>query len=270
MEFPQKTFICCNKVAFLFGGQGKIEAIVSRVLDLDRHSRCRLEQIPHGQQFDFSALEKTGSEQRQARPFGLFSRGCSRTRRPAIGVQSTWPFDEAPAPPPYYGDAGIDNERVHRSSRPSRRRTSDGVCFRRHVSFRRSAASISKEGSASLTSPWRRIFRCAASVERPWRAARRFKRAIRSSSKLRTWRFPGGGMRALIPTISNRFGYVKQAFLPRLPISNESMPSGVREAHPAGRNRGNRPMMVVPNARIIAPALLIFGFVLSKQEPFGL
>jgi hypothetical protein len=37
---------------------------------------------------------------------------------------------------------------------------------------------------------WRRIFRCSASVERPCRAARRFKRAIRSSSKLRTCRFP--------------------------------------------------------------------------------
>jgi hypothetical protein len=39
------------------------------------------------------------------------------------------------------GDAGIDDQRVHRSSRPSRSRTSEGVCFRRFVSFRRSAAN---------------------------------------------------------------------------------------------------------------------------------
>jgi hypothetical protein len=42
-------------------------------------------------------------------------------------------------------DAGVDNERPYRSSRPARRRITDGVCFRRFVSFRRSAASASKE-----------------------------------------------------------------------------------------------------------------------------
>ena len=94
-------------------------------------------------------------------------------------------------PPSPESAAGIDHERVHLSSRPSRRRTSDGVCFRRLVSFRRSPANFSKEGSTSLTRARRRISRCSASVERPCRAARRFKRAISSSPKLRTCRFPG-------------------------------------------------------------------------------
>jgi hypothetical protein len=94
---------------------------------------------------------------------------------------------------PFDGDAGVDPKRVPRSLRPSRRRSSDGICFRRRVSFRNSAANVSNEGSTSLASAWQRISRCSASVERPCRDARRFKRAIRSSSKFRTCRFPAIG-----------------------------------------------------------------------------
>jgi hypothetical protein len=117
---------------------------------------------------------------------------CQRLRRT---VFLDYPFD---------GDAGIDNERVHRFSRPSRRRTSEGVWCRRLVNFRRSAANVSKDGSTSPIRLWRRISRCSASVERPCRAARRFNRAIKSSSKLRTCKLPAirysvGSLISMIP-----------------------------------------------------------------------
>src|SRR5271166_5901031 len=57
---------------------------------------------------------------------------------------------------PFDRDAGLNNERLYRSSRPSRSRISDSVCFRRFVSSRKSAASLSKEGSCSPASAWRR------------------------------------------------------------------------------------------------------------------
>ena len=92
---------------------------------------------------------------------------------------------------PLDGDTRVNDEPAHRPLRPSRSRISEGVCLRRFVSLRKSAASFSKEVSSSAASAWRRISRCSASVERPWRAARRFNRAIRSSSRLCTCRFPG-------------------------------------------------------------------------------
>src|SRR6516165_1564420 len=187
------------------------------MVDLDRHSCRGFKQIPRGQQLDFGALKQTGGEKRfrlqKLTPFDFFPKDIRALGDQQIGgdqfcflpeyqrLRRTVLLDH-----PLDGDAGIDDERVHRSSRPSRSRTSEGVCFRRFVSLRRSAANVSKEGSTSPLRAWWRISRCSASVERPCRAARRFNRAIRSSSKLRTCRFPaiGRSMRSLISMISYR------------------------------------------------------------------
>jgi hypothetical protein len=50
---------------------------------------------------------------------------------------------------PFDGDAGVDDQRVHRTRRPSRSNISDGVCFRPRVSLRKSAAKVSNDGSTS-------------------------------------------------------------------------------------------------------------------------
>jgi len=102
---------------------------------------------------DVSAL----GDQQFGRDQLSFLAECQRVRRT---VFLDYPFD---------GDAGIDYERVHRSLRPSRRRTSEGVWGRRLVNFRRSAANVSKDGSTSPIRVWWRISRCSASVERPCR-----------------------------------------------------------------------------------------------------
>lgn len=51
---------------------------------------------------------------------------------------------------PFDGHTGVDDIGAHRSSRPSRRRTSAGVCFLPATMARNSAARSSKDGSASL------------------------------------------------------------------------------------------------------------------------
>ncbi len=95
--------------------------------------------------------------------------------------------------------------------RPSRRRTSGKVCCRCFVSSRKSAASLSKDGSSSPTRACRRISRCSASAERPCRAALRFSFATNSSSKLRTCRFPAirPSVRSMISMISFWVHFVK-------------------------------------------------------------
>ena len=50
---------------------------------------------------------------------------------------------------PFDGDAGIDDELVHRPLRSSLSRIPEGACFRLFVSFRWSAANVSNEGSTS-------------------------------------------------------------------------------------------------------------------------
>ncbi len=105
------------------------------------------------------------------RSSGAISFARSRSLK-ACGIPSSVdnPFDR---------DAGLNNERLHRSSRPSRSRVSDSFCFRRFVSSRKSAASLSKEGSSSPASAWRRISRCSASgfagrlAASIWRSAQR-------------------------------------------------------------------------------------------------
>ena len=53
---------------------------------------------------------------------------------------------------PFHGDACVNDQCFfHRSSRPSRWRSSDGVCLREAVSCRSSSARSSKEGSGSLS-----------------------------------------------------------------------------------------------------------------------
>src|SRR5207302_11168495 len=56
---------------------------------------------------------------------------------------------------PFDGDAGIDAQRAHRTSRPSRNKSSEGVCFLLLVSLRNSAANFSTSGLASSASSWR-------------------------------------------------------------------------------------------------------------------
>ena len=87
---------------------------------------------------------------------------------------------------PFNSNAGINDKRGHRSSRPSRCNCSAGVWCRPAVSARSSAARSSNDGSASALNAWRRISRTSASAEWPRRAARRLSRAIKSSSRLRT------------------------------------------------------------------------------------
>src|SRR5271170_6080776 len=87
---------------------------------------------------------------------------------------------------PFDCNAGVDHQVGHRSSRPSRTKSSAGVWRRPVVSARSSAARASKSISASPLNVWRRMSRTSASAECPCRAARRFNLAIRSSSRLRT------------------------------------------------------------------------------------
>jgi hypothetical protein len=148
----------------------------------------------------------------------MFAHSATNSNYGQFGRDRLSFFGGVPAPPAFLdysfdGDAGIDDKRVHRHSRPSRRRTSEGVWCRRLVNFRRSAANVSKDGSTSPTRAWRRISRCSASVERPCRAARRFNRAIKSSSKLRTCKLPAirhsvGSLIAMIPHRTKRVKYV--------------------------------------------------------------
>ncbi len=92
---------------------------------------------------------------------------------------------------PFDGNAGVNNKAIHRSSRPSRWSVSDGVCERTRVMARSRAANSSNAGSTSAESACLRISRCSASAERPCRAARRFSRITRRSSRLRTCKFLG-------------------------------------------------------------------------------
>ena len=84
-------------------------------------------------------------------------------------------------------------------------------CCRCFVSSRKSAASLSKDGSSSPTRACRRISRCSASAERPCRAALRFSLVINSSSRLRTCRFPAirPSMRPMISMTSFWVHFVK-------------------------------------------------------------
>src|SRR5437016_5620668 len=86
---------------------------------------------------------------------------------------------------PLHDDAGIDNEIGHLSLRPSRTSFSAGVCFRRAVILRSLAAKSSNAISGSSLSVRPRIARASASADCPCRAARRFRRARMSSSRLR-------------------------------------------------------------------------------------
>ena len=91
--------------------------------------------------------------------------------------------------------------RVHRSSRPSSRRVSEGVCFRRLVSFRGSPVKVSKEGSTSPARAWQRISRCSASADRPCRAARRLRFSTYLKSDQTRARFGiGSGMPPALPS----------------------------------------------------------------------
>jgi hypothetical protein len=109
---------------------------------------------------NFGALEQTGGEKRillqKLVPFDFFSKDVRalsdeqfRRDQPGLFAQYQRLWRTVLLDHPFDRDAGIDDERLHRSSRPSRRSTSEGVCCRRLVSLRRSAAKVSKEGSIS-------------------------------------------------------------------------------------------------------------------------
>ena len=80
----------------------------------------------------------------KSEPFGFGERDVDAVLGGVIECQRALFLDD-----PFDGNAGIDDQIAHRSSRASRSKTSAGVCLRPPVSLRNSAARSSKLGSAS-------------------------------------------------------------------------------------------------------------------------
>lgn len=187
------------------------------MVEVDGHSCRRLQERTGSDQFDLGRRKKTCHQSRLLRqnlstlrllPEDIGAFGNEEIGRDELPVGATQgerlrspfllyqPFhrnagvyDRARSracPPPPRSDSGGSGP--HRRDRASRNSFSEGVCFRLAVRARSWAASLSKSISASLSSAWRRISRCSASTERPWRAARRF-----SSQSRRRGCAHGGG-----------------------------------------------------------------------------
>ena len=126
-----ETFIGSDKSATVLNRQSQVEAIVSRMVQLNRQPCCGLHERPRRDQLNLRALKQASRDKRLVvaeflpldllpQDVGAFSdhqvgshqsRLLSQCQRQVRAVLLDYPFD---------GDTGVDDQGVQRSVRPSR------------------------------------------------------------------------------------------------------------------------------------------------------
>src|SRR5271166_1006317 len=136
--FAHEALVGRDELAAAVTREGEIEAIICRMIELDCDACRGLQQGARGPQLDLRRLQQPSRENgfvrgklappdllpEDIRALGHQQLGRNERGAPAKHqrLRGTVFLDY-----PFYGDARIDDERAHRSLRPSRSSTSDGV-----------------------------------------------------------------------------------------------------------------------------------------------